>query len=284
MNESTITINQNSGLTRVAHGAAPVQLAATGPQESSRVYGGATRISSSDDAPTQSGTARYTVGEDASTSSVMATLQSVNGKQTVELLPGVPGSRTFIRQALADGLIEPVGNGQFKDKGQASGTPEGAAKESQEALPEAAPVDPGKGLFNEQEDSDWSDAIEPLSQHSYDAASASVAIAVMSGSDNLDRAAANLAEQAAIAPALAAQFVREGHDMYERIVAKTIATEGVSDKAGFYEWLRQSKGRALQSAIQSLTQRRDVGQFRTLAAEYSRHSSSQAQSLKSRMR
>ena len=284
MNESTITINQNSGVTRVAHGAAPVQLADTGPQESSRVYGGATRISSSDDAPTQSGTARYTVGQDASTSSVMATLQSVNGKQTVELVPGVPGSRTFIRQALADGLIEPVGNGQFRDKGQASGTPEGTSNDLQEAPPEVAPVDPGKGVFDAGETEDWNAAIEPLSQHSYDAASASVTVAVLSGSDNLDRAAANLAEQAAIAPALAAQFIREGHDMYERIVAKAVATEGVSDKAGFYEWLRQSKGRALQSAIQSLTQSRDVGQFRTLAAEYSRHSSPQSQSLKSRMR
>lgn len=283
MSNESLAISQNGGVTRIAHGA-PASAEAPAPQESSRVYTGATRITSGQEGVIQSGVSSYTVGQDASKTSVMGTLQLVNGKETVELHPGVPGSRTFIKQALADGLIQAVGNGQYVDKGQASGTPEGASKDFLEALPEAAPVDPGKGVFNAQEDEDWNAAIEPLSQHAYDATAASVTVAILSGANNLDKAAANLAEQAAISPELAKQFVAEGTAMYTRIVNKEVAKAGVDDKEGFYEWLRQSKGRALQSAIQSLTQGRDVSQFRTLAAEYARHNTPEAKALKSRMR
>jgi hypothetical protein len=41
--------------------------------------------------------------------SVMSTLQHVKGKATVELVPGVHGSRTEIRQAIASGLVIQTG-------------------------------------------------------------------------------------------------------------------------------------------------------------------------------
>ena len=85
-------------------------------------------------------------------------------------------------------------------------------------------------------------------------------------------------------PALAASYVNEGYQMYERIVAKEVGAAGVTDKADFYKWLRDTKGHKLQEAIQGLTQRRDVALFRELASDYNRHSSPQALALKSRMR
>lgn len=124
----------------------------------------------------------------------------LRSQTTVELVPGVAGSRTFIRQALADGLIEPVGQGQYRDKGAAPGAAEGSPEGQPEADLEESPIDPGNGVFDPQEDADWNAAIEPLPQSAYDATAASVTVAVLSGADNLDRAAANLAEQAAFLP------------------------------------------------------------------------------------
>lgn len=72
--------------------------------------------------------------------------------------------------------------------------------------------------------------------------------------------------------------------MYERLVATEASAAGVQDKAGFYGWLRESKGRALQSAIQSLTMGRDVTQFRALASEYARHNTPEAKAFKERLR
>ena len=281
MSTDNLTINQNGGVTRVSHGApstdthSPLQ----NPSESSRVSLGTVRHTLGE-TPTVHSAARYTVGSDIPTGSVMATLQTVNGRQTVELVPGVPGSRTHIRQAITDGLVEPLGNGEYKDKGDAADAP----KDALEAAPEDAPVDHGKGVFNIQDDEDWAAAIEPLEQSAYDATAASVTVAVLSGSDNLDRATANLVQQSGMSPELAANFVETGYSMYENIVATAVSAACIQNKGEFYSWLKSNKGRDLQHAIQSLTQSRDVSKFRTLAAEFSRHNSSQAQALKSRMR
>lgn len=285
MNNDNLTISQNGGTTRVSHGAAPAEAPAYVEPPLARVSTGVTRMNMGEGGEvSQNGVTRYTVGQDKNTSSVMATLQRVNGKDTVELVPGVAGSRTFIRQALADGLIEPVGQGQYRDKGAAPEAAEGSPETQPEAGLEEASSDPGEGVFDPQEDADWNAAIEPLPQSAYDVTAASVTVAVLSGADNLDRAAANLAEQAGIPPALAAQYVREGHDMYERLVATEASAAGVQDKAGFYGWLRESKGRALQSAIQSLTMGRDMTQFRVLANEYVRHNTPEAKILAARLR
>lgn len=97
-NENT-TIGQNGGVTRVQHGA-PVEQATTTPavSDSSRVSHGVSRMTLGEGGElTQQATTRYTVGQDGPVNSVMATLRSVNGMETVELVPGFPGSRTFIR-------------------------------------------------------------------------------------------------------------------------------------------------------------------------------------------
>ena len=286
MSNENITIGQNGGVTRVQHGAQVLQaIAAPAAPDSSRVSSGATRMTLGEGGEvTQQGTTRYSAGQDMSTTSIAATLQRIRGVDTVQLIPGFEGSRTDVRTALAEGLIENVeGAGRYRDKTAASEVAEGAAEPTNETAPEGAPDDPGADVFSPQEDSEWAEVIEPLPQHSFDAAAASVAVAVLSGSDNLHKAAIQLAESAGISPEQAAFYVTEGHNLHERIVARESAAMGVTDKENFYRWCRQSKGSALQHAIQSLAQGRDVAPFRVLAVEYVRHTSPAAKELRSRM-
>ena len=286
---SNVVTEQNGGMTRVSFGQPPASEApSAAPYEANRVSTGPIRLNMHTWEVSQGGAARYSTGQDRSNTSVAATLQRVNGADTVELIPGVAGTRTHIRQAVQDGLIEPVGNGQYRDRGNSQAPAPGSTNEStstpasqepdeQSSLP---PVDAGFGVFDAEETADWDAAIEPLPQHAYDAASASVVTSILTGSDSLDKAALNLAEQAGMDTGLAAQFVNEGYAMYERIVATETAAMGVTDKPAFYAWLRDSKQKPLQAAMQSLTAQRDVQPFRTLAIEYGRYTSEQARNMR----
>jgi hypothetical protein len=231
----------------------------------------------------QGGVTRHNTFHDRNTSTVAATLQRVNGHDTVELIPGMSGSRTHVRTAINDGLIIPIGNGQYQDRGASVNSPAPAASQAAPvAAPQGDPVDPGVGVFSPSEDEDWNAAIEPLPQHSFDSAAASITAAILSGANNLDRAATQLAESAGIEPGLAAQYVQEGYEMHERIVAREAAALGVTDKEGFYAWMQEHKVRPLQNAVQCLSAARDVQPFRTLALEYTRYTSEQAAKMRPR--
>lgn len=284
-NTANMNVTTNGSVTRMTIAATAQASAAqtlqAAPYEANRVASGVTRFqmgsSVSDGNLDQTGVTKHNTFHDQKSDNVMGTFQRVNGQDTVELVPGVPGSRTTIKTALQDGLIVPMGNGQYQNAttGQnkpAQGQqhqPQGSSKDN----PEAPVADLGAGVFNPGEDEDWNAAIEPLPQHSFDAAAASVTVAILSGVNNLDRAAHQLAESAAISPELAKQYVQEGYEMHERIVAKEAAAMGVTDKNGFYSWMQETKNKALQNAIQSLSTARNVQPFRTLALEYGRFTS-----------
>lgn len=288
INNSNMTATQVGSVTRVSVGATAPQLSQSAPiYENNRVASGVTRFAMGVEGITselvQSGVTRHNTYHDRNTSTVAATFQRVNGQDTVELVPGVPGSRTNVKTAINDGLIIPTGNGQYLDRGQGnnSNAAPAAPQAPTEAEP-AAPVDYGLGVFDASEDEDWNAAIEPLPQHSYDSASSSITAAILSGSNNLERAANQLAESAAISPELAQQYVKEGYLMHEALVAREAAAQGVVDKQAFYSWMRNSKSNALHSAIQSLTVTRNVQPFRNLAIEFGRYSSQQAQAMRAR--
>lgn len=273
-NSNNMTATQIGSVTRVTVGGAATHTAAPSsislpPQETNRVGSGALRFAVGGGEVIQSGVTRHSTFHDRNTSTVAATLQRVNGHDTVELIPGMSGSRTHVKTAINDGLIIPIGNGQYQDRGAANSHNSGEAQAAQAPAPEAeVQADPGVGVFSPSEDEDWNAAIEPLPQHSYDSAAASITAAILSGANNLDRAAAQLAESAGIEPALAAQYVQEGHSMYERHVAREAASLGVTDKEGFYSWMQESKSRQLQNAIQSLSMSRNIQPFKILALEY----------------
>jgi hypothetical protein len=272
MSNDNITVIQNGNVTRVQHGAPSADTASpvAAPYEPNRVGNGAYRLDMHSGELSQSGVTKYAVGQDRDISSVAATLQIVNGQQTVELIPGNPASRTNIKQAIADGLIEPVGPGLWRDKGQVAAAPDKASEGPKGGLEDQQQVDPGAGVFDPEDDQAWNVDIEPLPQHAYDSAMASATVAILSGSDNLEAATTKLAEQAAIPVELAAEYTEHGYAMYERVVAKEVAKAGVEadQKEAFYSWVREHKGKALQHAIQSLTMGRNVQPFVQLAHEF----------------
>ena len=273
-NVQNATIEQNGGVTRLTIASVPPAHPELGavPYMANRVGEGALRFDMGTGGVTQGGVTKHTVGQDRSTTSVAATLQRVNGADTVELIPGVSGSRTHIRQALADGLIEAVGPGLWRDKGvttqeapRQSISPVAAPPGNPEDEP---PRDMGAGVFSPEEDEHWATAIEPISQSGYDAAAASVMVAILSGAPNLDTAAKNLAQQEGMPLELASEYVTKGQAMYSRLVQREAASVGVENSSEFFTWLRQERGRGLQEAIQSLTIRRDITKFRNLALEF----------------
>ena len=270
-NSTTTTLP--GGAIRVSMGAPRALNPAPAPvHQSTRVGGGVTsiRFGGESSSVTQHAVTHYRSGQDVQTNSVMATLQRDHNGESVELIPGVRGTRTHLAAALRDGLIVPVGNGHYRDAGPAGPSEPTAATASPSGDPAETPQDPGAGVFDPGEDAAWAADIAPLPSYAYNAALASVSVAVMSGADNLDRAASQLAGNAAIDPALAANYVQQGHAMYERVVARAAAEAGVQNKEAFYTWMRQHKGNALRQAVGELVHTRNVSVFRTLAAEYNR--------------
>ena len=291
-----MNISTNGSMTRMTIGAVELPQSLTAPvgYEPNRVSSGVTKltIGSEGNNLEQSGVTRHQTYNQRSSNSVMGTLERVNGKDTVELIPGNAASRTGIQQAFKDGLITPIGNGQWANaaEGRNSSYQPTQQQQSQQATTGSATGDsndqpqgdPGAGIFNPAEDAEWAEWIEPLPQFAFDGAAAGVTAAVLAGDEGFERAAAQLAEQAGIEPELANEYVQAGYDMHERLVAKEAAAMGVTDKAGFYSWLRESKAQALHRAVQSLSASRDIQPWRVLALEYTRFTSEQATKLRPR--
>jgi len=297
-NNSNMNISTNGSMTRMTIGAVeqPQSLTAPAEYQPNRVASGVTKLtigSSGTNSIEQSGVTRHQTYNQRSSDSVMGTLERVNGKDTVELIPGNAASRTGIQQAFKDGLITPIGNGHWANasEGRNSGYQPTQQQQNQQATSGSATgdntteqlqSDPGAGIFNPAEDAEWAEWIEPLPQFAFDGAAAGVTAAVLAGDEGFERAAAQLAEQAGIEPELANEYVQAGYDMHERLVAKEAAAMGVTDKAGFYSWLRESKAQALHRAVQSLSASRDIQPWRVLALEYTRFTSDQATKLRPR--
>jgi len=278
-------------MTRMTIGAVeqPQSLTAPVGYEPNRVSSGVTKLTigsaGSSNSIEQSGVTRHNTFHDRNTSSVMGTMQRVNGVDTVELQPGNSASRTNIKQALKDGLVTPIGNGLYANASEGRGYQPTQQPQQQPAAntgdtTEQLQADPGFGVFIPEEDAQFQAWIDPLPQHSYDAASAGVTAAVLAGDDGFAKSAGMLAESAGIEVAEALNYVEEGYALHERHVAREAAAMGVTDKQGYYQWLRESKPHQLHRAIQALSAARDVSPFRLLALEYTRHTSAQAAKLR----
>jgi hypothetical protein len=232
------------------------------PAPSFRVISGATiHNTGADAAPHEASSGHYQVThEGAAGGSVLATRQRVMGADTVELIPGTPGSRTNISAALKAGLIEEFAPGQYR---------EAAARSAQEAAEEAQPEpqqDPGAGVFDAEDDQLWAEDIAPLPQPAYDAAVASGIAAIAHGQGSFEQTAKALSSNAGIEPALAQEYVEQGAAMYERAVARGLEPLGLTGARlqQFYDATREDP-KALQDALQRLLHMRDVSGFRDMA-------------------
>jgi hypothetical protein len=199
--------------------------------------------------------------------SVRATLQGYGEKQSVELIPGQPSSRTLVAHALRDGLLIRDHTGALVDAPNRKELVTAAQQEPQET-PQS---DPGAEDFDPAEDAAWAEAIQPLDQGAYDGAVASSIGAVLNGHTGLTNAAENLAKAAGMEPGEAHAFVQAGYDLYRGVVDRAVGKLGVNGAAleSFYADCR-ARPRALQDAIQRVVHQRDVGGFQTLAHDYVR--------------
>jgi hypothetical protein len=277
MNDSNSTVSQVGSVTRITHGASAQDAAPAQPGPSIRVGGEVTRWNASDlTAETGSRHASYqhsTAG--VSGGSVLATLDRQGNAQSVELIPGVPSSRTTVASAIREGLLvrDAAGNladaADLQQKVQASQTPQ--QQEQQQPQEEA-------GVFDAADDADWGAAIEPLSQPAYDAAVAS-GVAAALGMGDLEQTSKALASNAGIDPELASRYVAEGSAMYQRAVDRALAPLGLDGDRlqEAYDWMRQQSGHQLQDAVQRLVHTRDVSGFKTLARDFKVASPDQGQ-------
>lgn len=260
-------VHQHSpGVTRVVYGQAPTEAPAAAPHEASRVHGGAVRFDVGGTVESME-PARHVVrfaGERGG--SVAATLQQQGPHQTVETIPGVPASRTRVDVALREGVIRAKEGGGFED---VAGAPQ-ALEESLQEAPADDLKDPGEAHFDAADDATWAHAIADLSQPGYDAAVASVALAVVTGRD-LSDAARSLAANEGLEVELAERYVEAGAAMHERVVARAVAPLGIEGERrdAFYAYTREHPAK-LQQAVQQLVQQRDPAGFVKMAQQFRR--------------
>jgi hypothetical protein len=243
--------------------------AATPPQPTiqptARVVGGTERFTAGAGSESM-GPANYVASQaGVAGGSVAATLQGYGAQRSVELEPGNPASRTLVAHAIRDGLLIRDYAGNLIDAPDQAERVADAQKQPEEQKQE----DPGEGHFDADADKAWAAAIEPLPQHAYDGAAASVIGAVTTGNWGLDRVAEGLAKSASLEPGEARAFVEAGYQMHRAVVDRTAASVGIDGPLlqQFYADARSRPGE-LQNALQELVLRRDVSAFKRMASQF----------------
>lgn len=214
-----------------------------------------------------SATVRHMVSFDGTPGGrVLSTLDHRGGQLSVELEPGNPSTRTSVDVAIREGLLTRDAAGNLQDTTNQQEVIQQATKAPETEHPQA---DPGAGIFDPEDDQAWAADIDPLPQHAYDAAVASVIATTALGHGDLDQTAKALASNAGIEPELAREYVEQGYTMYERTVARALAPLGLEGERleQAYEFMRQQPER-LQNALQQLVHARDVSAFKALGVAF----------------
>lgn len=233
----------------------------------SRVHGEVTRFAFGTEAAETSTKlttyAHTTAG--ASGGSVLASLDRQGKSQSVELVPGVPSSRTDVAVALREGLLVRDAAGNLQDAPDAAQKVEAMQAGPKEEQPQ---TDPGAGVFNPEHDSIWNSAIADMSQPAYDAAIAA-GIAATIGQGDATQIAKALAANAGLEPEQANELVGAGIDMYTQVVERALAPLGLEGERldASFEWMRSQPAK-LQDALGRLLHGRDVGGFLDLAKDF----------------
>ncbi len=268
------TIEQfGSGVTRVTHGAP------TGPQsvqawESTKVHTGTLRHNfgeGADSEPSGQYAHHQTHGQPlAPGAGVMATAKRDANGHSVELVPGIPATRTRIEVAVREGLVKQGPGGEWIDSapaGQQADLAQGSPSNEEQG---AEPTDPGRGTFDHDDDQSWAAAIDPLPQHAYDASVSRGIEAAIQG-HSMDAVGLELAKSVGMPEALGAEYVEAGSAMFQRAVDRDMAKQGISGEnlQAFYAWARQPQNvPALRDGLQKLVLGRDPSGFRSLANQW----------------
>ena len=243
-----------------------------------RVNGGAVRYNAGDDQVAQPGVTRHAVSFDGvAGGSILATRQRVNGADTVELVPGAPGSRTHLSQALKAGLIKETAPGVYADATTAEGAQRTLetvqaehqqAERAQQAQQEQQQAVDNEGIFNAEEDAAWRADMADIPEHAFNSAAASVTNAVVLGTD-LSSAAETLSRETGLEPLQAAEVVDNATWYFTQIVARAVEKVGVGEeqREAFFADCRDNPGK-LNNALSYLLHGRDPSQFQAMAREW----------------
>lgn len=242
------------------------------PHESIKVHQGTVRYGAGQESASVSGVTRHVVTfGGAPGGSVAETLRTINGQQTVELIPGNAASRTVVHAAAREGLIRRNAAGQWEDVANQQATVE-ALKQMDSVppaqTPELSPED--AAVFDQQTEAEWNALIEPIPQAAYDHAVAATIAHLVHGSD-LDNIAHRFAEASGIEPAEAIDYLNAGYTHYGSQVIRALAPLGIEGERmnAFVDDLARDRNR-YHDAIQRLVYMRDLSGFREAAAAFNR--------------
>lgn len=245
------------------------------PQALTRVHEGAIRFTAGQQESGATGGVTRHVVSFAGTpgGSIAATLQTINGLQTVEMEPGNPASRTVVQAVAREGLIRRNAAGQWED------APRGIPNEATQSAPVQGEEVPDMraedaAIFDAQSEGEWNALIEPLPQFAYDRAVASTIGQLVAGGD-LTNVVHGLAEASCIEPDQARALLEAGYSHYGKQVHKALAPLGIEGERmnAFIESLEKDQNR-YHDAIQRLVYMRDLSGFRSAAVEFNRHNPS----------
>lgn len=226
--------------------------------------------------PTENSQRHAVPTEGQSGGSILSTLNSSSGRPSVELQPGVPGSRTLVEVAVRLGYLAHNAQGALVMAGT---VPQTAARQHKDLSDELAllnqlevpdETDPTHGGVNAEEEGLWQLDIAPLTQHGHDHAVASVVSNIVHGHGTVESIANTLASTEGMAPAQAREFVDQGIAFHTRIVERAIATAGITDEADVQAFFASTRANPLQlqDAIQKLAHARDLTGFMSMARVY----------------
>src|SRR5262245_60623219 len=138
--------------------------------EAARVYTGTVRQQVGGSGSEDLGVTRHAATTDGvQGGSVLSTLRTEGPRRSVELVPGLPASRTDVQTALREGLLCVNAAGQLED---ASNQQQLVQRSQETPKQESTLGDPGREAFTPQADADYAALIEPIPQGAYDAAAA----------------------------------------------------------------------------------------------------------------
>jgi hypothetical protein len=194
--------------------------------------------------------------------SVASTFARVNGRDTVELVPGNPGSRTGVEQAIRDGLIQRRTAGGYEDVNSAQVNKAAAPVRGEEQQQQTEP----QSRFDATKDAAFADLIAPLQQHAFDSAQAGMIAWLANGTGSPESMVASFASNSGLEPQQAAEVLSQAWDYYAAPVARELASLGI-DEGRFDEALADAAQRSpdkVQDALQRLMYARDLSGFREL--------------------
>lgn len=199
--------------------------------------------------------------------SIATTLSRAGASLSVELVPGNPSSRTDARIAVSLGLIEPDGQGGFRDtaKAQAQAQEQAAQAQTQQATEEAAST----GDYDPTTVEAWNEAAGQLPSHAHDTA-VFRGIEVAATGQGLDNMVQALAKDGNMSAEDAADFVSYGAAMHQAAADKALSRIGLQgeDLKAAYAWMRSAEPGLLRHAVQQLVLAGDSSVFRQLGMSY----------------